>query len=515
MMLPVAFALPTSKRDCLSHYITNIKKYISTANSSTYILFSVFYFLRHLPFKMSKITPANQFQNRNVESLNNSAGKPLEQEIFEHKVLADRRWKLFEDILNNRKSIYEKSTFTSVMISLIGGIIFNYVVLCFLTLVPMTIQEYIPSLQWWWEHPLHTPLLAGYIINDCSYWMNITSFKNTKAFFILLFVGNFAFAAVLGSMYLIWSLFGFAYPVPFAGIVGGYTIAFGQYFGLWLVFPESWRKDGEFRKRLFFFIVAVTWSQVPVVQYTLIGAGMVYLDPSYQWIVAILLAVLRHFNTTVLMKLASFAAQGDIKRMEIPCSHMMNTRHALFLTYTIGSIGTLISAAIFLTTDFLINMYITFQILKVKKNDKNSIKETTELLQDLIVNEMVEFITPIMYLLCFVTAFYGPNANLIGNISNSKWHFVAVEDLGQSVTLICLFFCLDAVSAVISTGLLWKFRQINLYRVLAAIQMEFGFVFTLNFTCIFYFVSFLKRILSRVIMVSNFLMIYNIFFLYL
>ena len=175
--------------------------------------------------------------------------------------------------------------------------------------------------------------------------------------------------------------------------------------------------------------------------------------------------------------------------MEIPCSHMMNTRHALFLTYTIGSIGTLTSAAIFLVTDFLINMYITNKILKVKKNDKNSVKETTELLQDLIVNEMVEFITPIMYLLCFVTAFYGPNANLIGNISNSKWHFVAVDDLGYSVTLICLFFGLDAVSVVVSSGILWKFRKINLYRVLAAIQTEFGYVFTLNFTCIFYFVS--------------------------
>ena len=439
---------------------------------------------------MSKITPVYPIDNDNVEGLNNSEGKSLEQERIEHKKRSDNRWKLFEDIINDRKSQYDKSSFNRVVLSLIGGILFNYVVLCFLTLVPMTIQEYIPTLQWWWEHPLHTPLLAGYIINDCSYWMNITSpFKSTKAFWILLVIGNIAFAAVLGLMYVAWFLCGFAYPVPFAGIIGGYTIAFGQYFGLWIIFPDDWRKNGSFRKRVLFFIVAVTFSQVPVIQYTCIGAGMVYLDPNYQWIVAILLAALRHFNTTILIKLASYASLGDPKRMEIPCSHMMNTRHALFLTYTIGSIGTLTSAVIFLATDFLINMYTTMKIVKVKKNDKKSVEETTELLQDLIVNEMVEFITPIMYLLCFVTAFYGPNANLIGNISNSKWHFVAVDDLGHSVTLICLFFTLDLLSAVISFGVLWKFRQINLYRVLAAIQTEFGYVFTLNFTCIFYFVS--------------------------
>ena len=135
---------------------------------------------------MSKITPVYPIDNDNVEGLNNSEGKSLEQERIEHKKRSDNRWKLFEDIINDRKSQYDKGSFNRVVLSLIGGILFNYVVLCFLTLVPMTIQEYIPTLQWWWEHPLHTPLLAGYIINDCSYWMNITSpFKSTKAFWIL------------------------------------------------------------------------------------------------------------------------------------------------------------------------------------------------------------------------------------------------------------------------------------------------------------------------------------------
>ena len=129
------------------------------------------------------------------------------------------------------------------------------------------------------------------------------------------------------------------------------------------------------------------------------------------------------------------------------------------------------------------------KILQVKKSDKRSLEETTDLLQELIVNEIVEVLTPIMYLLCFVTAYYGPNADVIGNIKNSKWHFRAVEDVGYSVGLICIFFAFDALSALINSAVLWKFCRINLYRVLAAIQTEFGFNFTINFTCIFYFVS--------------------------
>ena len=142
---------------------------------------------------MSKVTPVTPINHENGEIFNHSEMKSLEQERVDHKVRADKRWKLFEDIINNRQSEYDKSSFNSVMLSLIGGILFNYVVLCFLTLVPMTIQEYVPTLQWWWEHPLHTPLLAGYIINDCSYWMNVTTVKTTKAFWILLVIGNIAF----------------------------------------------------------------------------------------------------------------------------------------------------------------------------------------------------------------------------------------------------------------------------------------------------------------------------------
>ena len=423
-----------------------------------------------------------------IDESTNSNGKSLGQEWMDHKDFAEKRSKLFEDIINNRASEHEKDDYKGVMKSLIGGMLFSYFVLCFLTLVPMTIKDYLGA--WWWEHPFHVPLVAGYIIHDCSYWMNLTSIKTGKTFLILIVIGGIALAAVLGLLGLVWYLCDFVYPVPFFGIIGGYTIVFGQYLGLWLVFPRSWRESESFRKRLMYFYIATTFSPIPVIEYAMIGAGLVYLDPSYQWIIAILLPVLRHVNTKILVKIASKAAQGDLKRVELPSAHQMITRHALFLTYTIGSVGTLTSMAIFLATDFIINMYITRTIMRVKKDDKESLEETTDLLQELMVNEIVEVLTPIMYLLCFITAYYGPNADDIGNIKNSTWHFRAVEDLGTSVGLIFLFFVLDAISAFISSAVLWKYCRINLYRVLAAIQMEFGFNFTINFTCIFYFVSF-------------------------
>ena len=63
--------------------------------------------------KMSKITTVSPINNENGETINHSDGKSLEQERLDHKIMADKRWKLFEDIINNRKSEYDSSSFNA------------------------------------------------------------------------------------------------------------------------------------------------------------------------------------------------------------------------------------------------------------------------------------------------------------------------------------------------------------------------------------------------------------------
>ena len=62
-----------------------------------------------------------------------------------------------------------------------------------------------------------------------------------------------------------------------------------------------------------------------------------------------------------------------------------------------------------------------------------------ELLQELMVAEIVEFMVPLSYLICFSVAYYGPNANSIGNVRSSQWQFVAVEDFEHTVGIIAIF----------------------------------------------------------------------------
>ena len=58
-----------------------------------------------------------------------------------------------------------------------------------------------------------------------------------------------------------------------------------------------------------------------------------------------------------------------------------------------------------------------------KVDELFSVKED---LDKLIVTERTESIVPLIFVLCFLMAYYGPNAEHFGNIKLSLWHYEAI-----------------------------------------------------------------------------------------
>ena len=110
-------------------------------------------------------------------------------------------------------------------------------------------------------------------------------------------------------------------------------------------------------------------------------------------------------------------------------------------------------------------------------------------LQELIVNEIVEFTVPLAYLMAFLVGYYCPNAELIGTISNDYWQYSPVDDVGYTIKCVMAFFFADLGSIFVSILLLWKCCRINLCRGFVAIQEEFGLAFTVQLASIVNFVS--------------------------
>ena len=95
-----------------------------------------------------------------------------------------------------------------------------------------------------------------------------------------------------------------------------------------------------------------------------------------------------------------------------------------------------------------------------------------ENLEDLVLSERVEIVTPLNYILVFLMAYYGPNAEILGNVKLTLWHFRAVTDLEQYLGNIILLFVVDFSSAIICGIILWTMCKINMFKTLQSIQKD-------------------------------------------
>ena len=69
----------------------------------------------------------------------------------------------------------------------------------------------------------------------------------------------------------------------------------------------------------------------------------------------------------------------------------------------------------------------------------------------LAVNELLELISPLSFIIAFLLAYFGPNGNVIGNISITIWHYEAIEDAPEFLKVVLILFFVDFVSTIITS----------------------------------------------------------------
>ena len=82
-------------------------------------------------------------------------------------------------------------------------------------------------------------------------------------------------------------------------------------------------------------------------------------------------------------------------------------------------------------------------------------------LSKLVLTEIIEILVPLSYLTTMLFAYYGPNAEILGNIKFGCWQFQPIEDIGKVVIAVMTMFIIDSSSAVIGCFWLWKSCSIN------------------------------------------------------
>ena len=105
--------------------------------------------------------------------------------------------------------------------------------------------------------------------------------------------------------------------------------------------------------------------------------------------------------------------------MELFTASFICYSHIIWVSIAVGSGVSQVSTYTFLAIDFIINIYGCFDVWW--KYRKEQWTECGEALLHLVLMEFIEFQAPCTYLLCFLAMYYGPNAQLIGELCFFIW----------------------------------------------------------------------------------------------
>ena len=117
-------------------------------------------------------------------------------------------------------------------------------------------------------------------------------------------------------------------------------------------------------------------------------------------------------------------ALGPDLSVELVAHNLAISYHMIFISVCVGGLATDITLYTLIATDFIINAYFVVITWRAKRNfTKKSLHKLMKSVQILVLAESLEIVIPLAYLLCFVIAFYGPNADILGNIKNGYWQY--------------------------------------------------------------------------------------------
>ena len=383
------------------------------------------------------------------------------------------------------------------------------IVLCVIFASPILLlpqHNVITSPQYWYEGIITGCLsfvlsLTLDTLIALKFYFKIGDIISIRLFLYLYIAASIAAVIPYTLSYLIWStILGFYPPMPFILLLG-YIQFLVQYLTLYFLFPKHLATEQEFQKKVLAFIFSRFMVMFVDMQYTICTFLFTSLDLKLQWILAFLLPCLREFNFQIMNKIMIEFPGLDDDDVSAAIVVGMNTFHAMYVAVKIGHTATQITSYLILAIDFILNLYSCHGILALHRsilprnltNNSLTVREINRRLLKLSLIEILEVIIPISYIATVLIAYYGPNAELLGNIRSDYWQYTPIEDIGNVVSAVLSMFAIDMCSAIIAGIALYKICYINFLRQACAAMKKYWPVIAVNLANYINYVSIRKN----------------------
>ena len=269
-------------------------------------------------------------------------------------------------------------------------------------------------------------------------------------------------------IHLVWTTcLTFIEPFPFRCILVNY-ISFGTVLlRFWFILPKKIKMNATTRKRQRMFLFYILWSSAIALQ-LMVARKMFDKTPlEFQWVIAILVPILKEINDLIIDKLIREAATPkNIFQVRTMGKLTTNIMFSFWIAVFLATSATETSGYVLLGINFCFNLILCKKAIKwenTKIENQNQSFQNESLIQ-LVVNETIELIAPVTFIGSYLLAFYGPNYETIGNVGCSYWTFQGITDLNSLFMPVIVMALIDFGSAVVSGILLWKWCRINIFK---------------------------------------------------
>ena len=207
-----------------------------------------------------------------------------------------------------------------------------------------------------------------------------------------------------------------------------------------------------------------------------------------QWLMATLLPVIKEFNDWVITKLICKAAKSNMTGAKSVVKIYLTYNYSLFFVLILGTSATESTNYCILIINFVYNLYLCLKIMMITRKILPSCYQETvilrtlkkEILTELILNEIIEILVPVTYMCTFTIAYYGPNADILGNVGNEYWSYKKVENITTLFTFASQMALIDILSAVISAICLWKYCHLDFLFEYCKVMKKYWPILTLT-----------------------------------
>ena len=278
---------------------------------------------------------------------------------------------------------------------------------------------------------------------------------------------------VLCIIHLLWTeVFGYMEPVPFRFAITSSLSLMVVLARLWKLIPLEKRNDPVTWELFKTFLWRRLWGNFIMMQLLVMANVFRNTPRDIQWLIALVVPLTKEINDRVLDNLmAKYSFRDNYVQAKFMVKIATNTAYSFWLAISLATVATKGTGYVLLVINFCINMTLCYKVIRLDKrvrpfdlltNHGQLLKN--EVLTELILNESIEIMVPIAYIVSFLIAYYGPNKNQLGGVGCSIWHTHGVEKLHAIFIPVIQMALCDFGSIFISTACLWWFCRINLLR---------------------------------------------------